>query len=319
MSLNKIFTFILVISFAAPANAFWLFEQRAQKQMLSDAKSAYAKGDYHSTVYITQEFLLKNSGRRGAKEAYIMLGNAYKAMGQYDKAMLKYTEAIEFYPKDEDLTLALADIYYLGGLTDKAIEIYKKALVLDPQNGSAELGLARSYLSEGFFERASKYFELFVKNKKTVDPKVYYEYALSRLYANDYDQALSLAEKSLKYKTDAKTTFLLAKIYKGRGEKAKSFETIALALKQDPSDDEIFLTRALWLAFDKETASQGLSEAETYLAAHPDDRLALFIKSLALYRSGDKKAAFGNLKTVAESNGDGFINKISLQILNKQK
>ena len=80
--------------------------------MLSDAKSAYAKGDYHSTVYITQEFLLKNSGRRGAKEAYIMLGNAYKAMGQYDKAMLKYTEAIEFYPKDEDLTLALADIYY---------------------------------------------------------------------------------------------------------------------------------------------------------------------------------------------------------------
>lgn len=309
----------MLFAFASPAQAFFFKESREQKQMLADARAAYQQGDYRSTVDITQEFLLKNAGKHNAKEAYAMLGSSYKAMGQYDKALLKYNEAIEFYPKDSDLTLALGDVYFIGGLTEKAIEIYKKTLELNPNAAAAKIGLARSYLSEGFFDRAGKYFEDYINQTGSTDPNVYYDYALSRFHANDYEGALTLAQKSLSLKADANTTFLLAKIYKARGDKQKALLAIDTALEQNPGDEVVLLTRALWLARDKNTAKEGLAAANAYLTVFPSDRLALFIKYMALENIGDIAAARKNLKAIAQGEGDGFINKLALKIYNTSK
>lgn len=319
MCLNKTLIFIILFSFACPAQAFFFKESRQQKQMLADARAAYEQGDYRAAVDITQEFLLKNAGKHNAKDAYVMLGNSYKAMGQYDKALLKYNEAIEFYPKDADLMLALGDVYFIGGLTEKAIEIYKKTLLLDPKAAAAKIGLARSYLSEGFFDRAAKYFEDYIMQTQSADPKVYYDYALSRFYANDYDGALSLTQKSLALKTDAGTTFLLAKIYKARGDKQKAAAAIDEALRQNPADEVVFLTRALWLARDKNTAKEGLAAANAYLAKVHNDNLALFAKYLAEYNLNDSSAAQKTLKAITETEGDGFIYKLALKIYKTYK
>ncbi len=314
MYLNKTLILFMLFALSCPAQAFFFKESRQQKQMLIDARAAYEQGDYRSAVDIAQEFLLKNAGKHNAKDAYVLLGNSYKAMGQYDKALLKYNEAIEFYPKDADLMLALGDVYFIGGLTEKAIEVYKQTLQLNPDASAAKIGLARSYLSEGFFDRAAKYFEEYTVQTQTADPKVYYDYALSRFYANDYDGAFNLTQKSLTLKADAGTTFLLAKIYKARGDKQKAFITISQALRQNPADEVVFLTRALWLAREKTTAKEGLAAANTYLAKVPNDNLALFAKYLAEYNLHDISAAQKTLKAITETEGDGFINKLALQI-----
>ena len=314
MYLNRTLIFIILFSFACPAQAFFFKESRQQKKMLADASAAYELGDYRTAVEITQEFLLKNAGKHNAKDAYVMLGNSYKAMGQYDKALLKYNEAIEFYPKDADLMQALGDVYFIGGLTEKAIEVYKKTLELNPKTSAAKIGLAESYLSEGFFDRAAKYFEEYIAQTKSTDPQVYYDYALSRFHANDYDGALALTQKSLSLKADANTTFLLAKIYKARGDKQNAFLAIDTALKQNPEDDVVFLTRALWLARDKNTAAEGLAAANEYLDKNPQDSLAMFAKYFAQDNLGDVSAAQKTLKAITETEGDGFINKLALKI-----
>lgn len=314
MYLNKITALILIVLFSSPAQAFWFQERREQKQMLADAKAAYEQGDYRNAVFITQEFLLKNAGKHNAKSAYILIGNSYKALGAYDKALLKYNEAIEFYPKDAELTLALADIYFLGGLTDKAIEVYKRVLDLDEDNAPAKLGLAESYLSEGFFDRASKYFKEYIEVTETKDPNVYYDYALSRFYANDYAGALTLTQKTLSMQSSASATFLLAKIYRAEGKKHDSILAVNRALELAPKDEEILLTKMLWLSYEDDSAAQGFADANEYLKTHPNDNLALFARFLASYKLGNKKAALEDIKTVAQSEGDGFINKIALNI-----
>ena len=192
-------------------------------------------------------------------------------------------------------------------------------MVLNPNVAAAKIGLAESYLSEGFFDRAAKYFEEYISQTQSADPKVYYDYALSRFHANDYDGALALTQQSLSLKADASTTLLLAKIYKAKGDKDNAFMAIDTALKQNPNDEVVFLTRALWLARDKNKAKEGLAAANAYLAREPKDGLAMFVKYLAEDNLGDTCAARKTLKAITETEGDGFINKLALKIYKAYK
>ncbi len=89
---------------------------------------------------------------------------------------------------------------------------------------------------------------------------------------------------------------------------------IDTALKQNPEDEVVFLTRALWLARDKNTAAEGLAAANEYLARVPQDSLAMFAKYFAQDNLGDVSAAQKTLKAITETEGDGFINKLALKI-----
>lgn len=323
MSLNKIFfiLFIFVLLMPADGNALFGIEaRREQKQMLSEARSAFDIANYPLAIDISEEFLLKNANapKRRLKRAYLMLGSSYKALGEYDKALLKYNEAIEFFPKDIELNLALGDIYMLGGLTDKAIEVYNTVLLFDKDNMPARLALAKAYLNEGFFARSSKYYKEYIESEDIKDGKIYYEYALSRYMANDYDKALELAIKSSDLEILPDTTFLLAKIYKVKGDTKKAIETIELASEQDRTREDIFLTRALWLAYDNAYNMQALEMVGGYLEDNPDDKLAMFVKFLALYRQGKTQEAHTYLKAITRTEGDGFINKLAERLLDKK-
>ncbi len=200
MYLNKLLTIALLLALLpVHANAiFGLKARKEQKQMLADARAAYAAADYPLAVQISQELILKDAPRRRIKRAYNVLGDAYKAMGSYDKALLVYTEALEFYPNDTGFSLGLADIYYTGGLIDKAVEVYSSVLTRVPGSLQAHLGLARSYYLQGFFARACGHFEDYISGLSAVDGApaeagIYKEYAFARYGANNFEEALRLA------------------------------------------------------------------------------------------------------------------------------
>jgi len=316
---NRIILIVSVLLCAAVnCNAlFGLGSAREQNKMLEDARHAYESGDYGLAIDIMDDFLLKDAPKNRLKEAYSLIGNSYKMQGAYDKALLKYSEAIEFFPNDIELNLALGDIYYYGGLSEKAVHIYQKVLSLDAKNQPARLALARAYLADGLFTRASRYFKAYLEETSTQDAAIYYDYALSFFMANDYDNAFQYAFMADDLQPTARTKLLIAKIYKAKGEDKKAFETIKEAGSREDAGDDIHLTRALWLAYDG-GQKESMEIADYYLKKDPSNRLALFIKYFALYRLGREKEGFKYLQIIAAQDSNGFIENIARKILKDQ-
>jgi tetratricopeptide (TPR) repeat protein len=300
---------------ATPANAlFGLAARREQKAALSAAREAYKSKDYIRTINIMEEFIFKNPPKRRQKRAYALIGNSYKMLGQNDKALLNYREAVEFMPKDIELNLSLAEIYCFGGLTDKAINIYEYVLTLQRGNAPARLGLARAYMMQGAFGHSLQYFEDYLNIADSKDAKVYYDYALSSFMANDNTAALKLALKSAELKDDAETNFLIAKIYRAEGNGLKALDIMKLICAAECWDD-ILLTYALWLSEDKARADEAVFIADNYLKKNPSSKLALFINFLAFDTLDEKARAKRYLEDIVAQDGKGWIDSLARKIL----
>lgn len=317
---KKIFSLFLASAalfiFTTRASAlFGLRARAAQKQMIADAEASFKQGNYQKSEDILKEFLLRNAPKRRIKKAYLLLGQVYHATKEYNKELLTYREAVEFFPKDVSLNLAMADIYYLSGLYDRASEVYQTVLKLDAENMQAKLGLARVYMQQGFFERASQYFREYTEAEKDVPYQVYYDYALSQLKANKLNEALGLAYHAYEINENPQAMFLIAQIYHAEQDEDEALRAITHACEARPDNDEYLLTRALWLAGREESAKEGFAVAEKYLAARPQDKLALFICYTACRTTGKEKEGREFLRKIVMQDGNGFIDKLAAKLL----
>ncbi len=295
---------------------FGIQARREQKELLAKARAAYDAGRYTEAINTANELLLKDAPKRRIRRAYLVLGRSYDAMGDYEKALLTYNEAMEFYPKDLDISLGLADIYYKGGLTDKAIEVYNTALALHPENMDARLGLARSYYKEGFFTRSSKYYKEYIDELKPQDPQIYKEYALSQYAANHYDNALKLimqAKEMQGAKESYDTDMVIAKIYRAKGDNAAAMKAMEEAYRHAPDNKEVALTYAMWLADEGKTAA-AIKIANGFLQHKSSIRLALFVKFMAYYEDKNYDEAHKMVQQLADMEGEGFIDRLAQKL-----
>lgn len=316
MYLNKFLILISFLLMALNANAIFGLKGRSeQKEQIAKARAEYAVGNYQETIKLMKDFTLKDAPKRRIKRAYVLIADSYIAMEEYDKAMLTLSEALEFYPKDIDLRLSLAKVYFLCDLNTRAIEEYKIVLEQDKDNQEATLGLAKAMLKEGFYSKACDYFKKYVKATNTQDADIYYSYAQSHYLANNFVPALELALISFEQKQTPDTKLLIAKIYKSQGKIEKALQTVRDAWLMDINREDSFLTYALWLSYDKKTSKQGLEMAQEYLEKQPQNRLALFIKFIAYTRLGDAENAQKTLKKISVLKSKGFIDNLAQKIL----
>ena len=320
MSLNKILPLFLIISFLPlQSQAFLGLTKRFdQKQKIAAAREAYAKGDYKEAIDISKSFLMENqeAPKRRSRRIYVILGNAYAALNDYDHALLVYNEALEVLPKDIKLNLALANLYYKTELYDKAIEFYNKVLSLDKDNSDALLGLGRAYLQVGFLSKSRKYFKDYLNKKGQKDTSVYYDYALANFLSNNQNIALEYAQKALEInKSNPDIYFLIAKIYNTLNENEKATENINEALKLSNNRDDILLTSFIWKAYKPDTAKEILQEIKDYQRQNPNSRLAMFIEGVSLLKQGKRQKAIDLFKKIQNQNQDSFIKEVATQII----
>lgn len=320
MCLNKISfvlaAFLLFFPFVRAEALFGFTARAAQNEMIEQVSTAYAEGDYKTAEEISREFLVKypSASKKRLKKVYLFLGGAYKAEGQYDKALLVYNEAVEFLPKDEDVNIALGGIYLIGGLTDNAKEIYRRVLAINKANKDAVLGLARAHYEDGFFSRATMFFKEYEEASagEELPSSFFYYYAMAQYFSNHSDLALELAFKSLSAEETPDTLMLIAKIYKNSADEKNALKYLNMALDKAPERTDIYLTKALWLAFDKDTAAEGGKMADAVLLKDGRDKLALFIKYLSLARLGASEAQSSvYLKKITDLEGDQLIDKLA--------
>lgn len=320
MSLNKIFPLILILLFLPiQSKAFLGIGKRyEQKQKIEAAREAYAKGNYHEAIKIAQNFLMENQDapERRHRRIYLVLGNAYAALNDYDHALLTYNEALEVLPKDTGLNLALANLYYKTELYDKAIEFYNKALQLNQNNRDALLGLGRSYLKIGFLSKSRQYFKEYLAQKGQKDNSVYYDYAVANFLSHNQNTALEYVQKAKEINdTDPDVYFLIAKIYNNLNNTEEAKNNIDKALQLSNNRQDILLTSLLWKAYDKNTAKEALKEVKNYQKQNPDSQLAIFIEGISLVMQGKKQQAIKVFKKIQEKNDDSFIKDVATQIV----
>lgn len=320
MCLNKTFfiliLFFILFPFSQAEAIFGISSRAAQKEIISQIEEAYAEKDYNTVEELSKEFLLKypSASKKRLKTVYLLLGKSYKAEGQYDKAMLTYNEAVEFLPKDEEVNLALGEIYLIGELSDNAKSIFRKVLENNKDSKDALLGMAYAYYADGFFSRASDYFKQYEDYGGESNALFLYFYAMSQYLSNHSALALQTALRSLELEEKTDTLLLIAKIYKYSDNDTNAFEYINAAIKSAPERKDLYLTKALWLAFEPKTALEGGKMADTLLADHPKDKLALFIKAISLIRLGKKKEASAILKEINFTESHQFIDKMADKI-----
>lgn len=319
MFLNKLFILISFLFMALNANALFGLKARSeQKEQLAKARAEYSKGNYPEAVKLMKAFTLRDAPKRRIKRAYVLIADSYIAMEEYDKATLILNEALEFYPKDQDLRLTLAEVYFLCDLNTRAIEEYQKVLKQNINNPKANLGLARAMLKEGFYSKACDYFNKYVNLTNTKEAKVYFDYATSHYLSDNFTPALELALISFEQEPSADTKLLIAKIYKSQRKIEKALQTIQEAWLMDTDREDIYLTYALWLAYDKQSAKQGLEMALEYLQKNPKNRLALFIEYIAYTKLSKPQQAKVALNHITALQEKGFIDALAKRILENQ-
>lgn len=318
MSLNKIFIFTLLLLLPLQSSAiFGLSERVDQKQKIAAAREAYNKGNYGEAIRISQDFLAQNQNapKRRTRRIYVVLGNTYAALGDYDHALLTYQSALELLPKDAGLNLSLADLYYTTELYDKAIEYYNKTLQYDKNNSSAFLGLARAYLKIGFLSKSRQYFKKYFEKINNPNNSVLYDYALVNLLSNIPTIALDYALKVKETEpNNPDIYFLIAKIYNSLNAEKQAIETIEKAVQLSNKREDILLTSLLWKSYNQEYADDALKEIKIYQKGNPQSQLAVVIEAMAYLTQGKQKKYIETLKKINSSDKNSFIKQAVGQI-----
>ena len=166
-------------------------------------------------------------------ELYYEIGSMYRDIKDYSHAVEWYTKGAEHGHDDAQCSLAL--LHQLGeGVTKnpaKAIEWYTKAAEKENEIALFELGEIYQY-GQGVEVNHAKAAEWYTKAAEKGDELAYREVACCLYTIEEYDKALSWAEKAVKeYPEDHFGIYCLASIYQALGRKEEALSQYELCLK----------------------------------------------------------------------------------------
>ena len=178
-------------------------------------------------------------------EDYISRGNAYSYIGEYDKAIADYSEAIK-------LKTNYAKAYYNRGNAyrdkvdfDKAISDYTIAIELNPDYAEVYYNRGKLYDEAGEYNKAIDDFSTVIKLEPEHVDAYGYRGTLYRDKGKN-DKAIEDCTMEVKFRPDdAETYYERGKIYGTKGEYDKAIDDFSNALKLSPEFTEVYVKRGL--------------------------------------------------------------------------
>ena len=176
-------------------------------------------------------------------------GNAYFSLGQDQKALECYEEALESEPTLSDAHLGCAIVYLNRGDYQRAIEKFDIAIGIDPKVAQfyANRGIASRRLKN--FEAALSDFSKAIELDPTYNP-VYANRGNLYLATGDLDRALADYIKAIELAPGESMFFHnRGLIYKRLGQQERALEDLTEAIRLEPTDPQYYLDRAEISAF----------------------------------------------------------------------
>jgi tetratricopeptide (TPR) repeat protein len=113
------------------------------REILERAIRAGKERDYQKAVRILEELL---SSLEAPPEAYLFLGRALHALGDYSRALAGFNDYIRLQPRSSRGYFFAGRTYLAIGLPNRAVPVLRKALTLDPRDAFTLALLGTAYL-----------------------------------------------------------------------------------------------------------------------------------------------------------------------------
>lgn len=173
---------------------------------------------------------------RHYRDAYVLKGSNFMAMGQIEKAKSSYETAVQQDPTFYEAYFFLANIYESEG-NKQCIEYYKNALELRPNSQEIRYKLAFAQESFGKIPEAQENYRILAKD--TVDfyanRGYFHQGYIQQFELMDIDSAIYFYNKALQEEPrHIESWHNLGMCYDWRGNKTKALQSFAKALKYDP-------------------------------------------------------------------------------------
>jgi Tfp pilus assembly protein PilF len=211
--------------------------------------ATYLRNDVWADNIKLWEDIAKKSPNK--PRAHYNLGNFYKSLNMYDKAIEQYLTALTLKPDDPETHNNLGLVYYSLNMPDKAMEQYMTALKLRPDYSDAHNNLGLVYYS-----------------------------------LNMPDKAVEQYLTAIKLKPDsAKAHFNLGVFYQTLNMPDKALEQYLIAIKLKPdSEDAHYNLGVIYLTLN--IYNKAITELQTAVNLKPDDPEGHFNLGFAYYKIG---------------------------------
>ncbi|MBE0460460.1 MAG: tetratricopeptide repeat protein [Candidatus Aminicenantes bacterium] len=168
----------------------------------------FEKENYSEAIAKFEEFLSKNPS---VYQVYINIGNCYREMGEYDKALEAYQKILDKVKTEERTredkemeARALANIgqtYIKQGDLEKANEFLKLAVDIFPEDETLAFNVGEIYFKQGAIDEAIEYYKIAIKIKDTWSPP-YRQLGYAYLNKGEYELAVDALKKFLEVAPD---------------------------------------------------------------------------------------------------------------------
>lgn len=152
-------------------------EDEGSVVLFEEGNDLYDQKKYAEAAAKFEEFIAKNPT---VYQININIGNCYREMGEYDKAIEAYTKILdkvkeekESIEGDESAARALAGLgetYIKQGDLEKAREYLKQAVDNFPEDETLAFNVGEIYFKQGETDKAIEYFLLAIKIKESWPP-----------------------------------------------------------------------------------------------------------------------------------------------------
>ncbi|MCH4822053.1 tetratricopeptide repeat protein [Gramella lutea] len=171
-----------------------------QGALYKTAKFELMRRNRHNAILLSQTGL-----RTRPENASLLsiLGQAYLASLQFEKATVPFEKLIELGEGSEFVLEKLASVYRRSGQIEKAIATYEKLLEMDNMNGAVHTNLGALYLKIDNAKIAQEHFmmALFIKNRPA--DSEYINLGLAYKRQEDFRSAYISFQKALKENPDS--------------------------------------------------------------------------------------------------------------------
>lgn len=131
-----------------------------------------------------------------------ILGQAYSASLQFEKAIPAYEKLLELGEDSEFILEKLAKAYRVTSQTEKAIDTYKIMLDINDKNSAVHSNLGALYLKVNEVKKAQLHFTMALLIKKQPVDREYLNIGLTFKRQEDFKSAFNNFEKALKENPD---------------------------------------------------------------------------------------------------------------------
>jgi tetratricopeptide (TPR) repeat protein len=215
---------------------------------------------------------------------YDCRGTVYEAIGDHERAIADYEEAICLDPDKASWWIDLADVYQHQGKFEDAMSCYSQAIRLEPDKQLCWFGLARLFKQTGQCDMAmAAVLAVFDPGKPTLLGLLLHadvEQCLGNIQEaiEDYNQAIRVEP------TNTQIRLELTKLYKDAQEYDNAAATLSKILDEEPTNLQARILRAN-LYQKLGAADKAVAEASEALQSHPKKAEAYSARA-SLYNFG---------------------------------